>query len=384
MCYGLTVYWKMEKMSGYCMLNKNEYDNISPMLSVIIPVYNVEPYIRQCLDSLVNQTFKDIEIICIDDGSSDNSGTICDEYSRQNNDVTFKIIHKKNEGVVKARNDGINVANGKYLTFVDSDDWVDKDFYERIFAALDNRKADVFCSGGRYIEYSKSTKMEKLLDVPFFYQKGEHRAEIIARTLVGWPTGKNNTYLYDFGYNGDKIFKTSFVKKVAFDNNSASYPIWEDALLMLRLFSNAETIGGCLEVGYHYRQDVPNSAVTKYRKNLPDICCHWADDAYRVIEKDTAFNETVLRDAFYARCQTMLVSSITQYFTHINNNAPYRQKAKEYRNFKNNKYFREALHHWTPYITSKINLKITVMRFSGLWSQYFINWVRSILKKKPK
>ena len=351
------------------------------MLSVIIPVYNVEPFIRQCLDSIVNQTFKDIEIICIDDGSPDNSGAICDEYARSCQDISVKVIHKKNEGVVKARNDGINIATGKYLTFVDSDDWLDKDFYERFFAALGKRDADIFISGGRYIEYSTSTKIEKLLDEPFFYQKGEHRAEIIARTLVDWPTGEKNTFLYNFGYVGDKIFKTSLVKKIALGNNDAFYPIWEDALLMLRLFSNADTIGGCLEVGFHYRKSISISATNKYYENLPEICCHWADDAYKVIEKDIAFNDKVLRNAFYARCQMMLTSSIKQYFTHIKNNASYRQKAKEYRTFKNNKHFREALRHWTPYRTRKTNLVITVMRFSELWSQYFINWVRRILKK---
>ena len=369
-------------MSDNCISIKKEFDSIPHMLSIIIPVYNVEPYIHQCLDSIVNQTYKDIEIICIDDGSSDNSGAICDEYAKSCQDISVKVIHKKNEGVVKARNDGINIATGKYLTFVDSDDWLDKDFYERIFAALDNREADIFCSGGRYLEYSKSTKMEKLLDEPFFYQKGEHRAEIIARTLVDWPTGKNSTYLYNFGYVWDKIFKTSFVKKIALGNNDAFYPIWEDALLMLKLFSNADTIGGCLEVGYHYRKGTNVSATNKYYENLPEICCHWADDAYKVIEKDIAFNDKVLRNAFYARCQMMLGSSIKQYFTHINNNVSYRQKAKEYRTFKNNKYFREALRHWTPYITSKTNLKIIVMRLSGLWSQYLINWVRCILKNK--
>ena len=352
-----------------------------PFLSVIVPVYNVESYIRQCFESLINQTFKDIEIICIDDGSLDNSGAICDEYAQQNNDVSFKIIHKKNEGVVKARNDGIRIATGKYLTFVDSDDWLDSDFFEGIFIALDNREPDIFISGGRYIEYSTCTKIEKLLDKPFFYQKGEHRAEIIARTLVNWPTGENNTYLYNFGYVGDKIFKTSFVKKIALNkNNDGSYPIWEDALLMLRLFSNAETIGGCLAVGFHYRKGETVSATNKYYKNLPEICCHWADDAYKVIENDIAFKEKVLRNAFYARCQMMLRSSIEQYFTHINNNASYRQKSKEYRALKNNKYFRKALRHWTPYGTTKSNLLITIIRCSGLWSQYVINMVRSIFK----
>ena len=370
-------------MSDNCISIKKEFDSIPHMLSIIIPVYNVEPYIHQCLDSIVNQTYRDIEIICIDDGSSDNSGAICDEYAKSCQDISVKVIHKKNEGVVKARNDGINIATGKYLTFVDSDDWLDKGFYERFFAALGNRDADIFISGGRYIEYGTSTKIEKLLDEPFFYQKGEHRAEIIARTLVDWPTGKNNTYLYNFGYVGDKILKTSFVKKIALGNNDAFYPIWEDALLMLRLFSNADTIGGCLEIGFHYRKSATISATNKYYENLPEICCLLADDIYKVIGKDTAFNETVLRDAFYARCQMMLGSSIEQYFTHIKNNVPYHQKAKEYSAVKNNKYFREALRHLTPYRTSKTNLIITVMRFSGLWSQYFINWVRRILKK-PK
>lgn len=99
-----------------------------PKVSVIVPVYNVEPYLRQCLDSIVSQTLKDIEIILIDDGSTDGSGEICDEYKRE--DHRIRVIHKVNEGLSAARNDGIDASTAPYIMFVDGDDWVEPEFCE--------------------------------------------------------------------------------------------------------------------------------------------------------------------------------------------------------------------------------------------------------------
>ena len=99
-----------------------------PIVSVIVPVYNTEKYLEQCLNSLQNQTLRNIEIIVIDDGSTDCSGSICDLYSV--NDSRFKVIHKDNEGLSAARNDGLDMAEGEYIMFVDSDDWVEQDFCE--------------------------------------------------------------------------------------------------------------------------------------------------------------------------------------------------------------------------------------------------------------
>ena len=103
-------------------------------VSVIVPVYNCEKYLKKCLDSLVNQTLKDIEIICVNDGSTDNSGRILEEYT----DSRIKIITKENGGLSSARNAGIAVAKGEYLGFVDSDDWVDLDFYEKLYNTAKN------------------------------------------------------------------------------------------------------------------------------------------------------------------------------------------------------------------------------------------------------
>ena len=96
-------------------------------ISVIIPVYNVEKYLKRCLDSVINQTYKNLEIILVDDGSTDNSGKICDEYAK--NDKRIIVIHKENGGVSVARNIGLDICTGDYVNFIDSDDWIDLKFF---------------------------------------------------------------------------------------------------------------------------------------------------------------------------------------------------------------------------------------------------------------
>ena len=101
-----------------------------PKISVIVPVYKVEKFLPKCLESLINQTLKDIEIICINDGSPDNSLKILEEYAKK--DSRIKIINQKNAGPSVARNNGMSAASGEYIGFVDSDDWIDLDFYEKL------------------------------------------------------------------------------------------------------------------------------------------------------------------------------------------------------------------------------------------------------------
>lgn len=101
-------------------------------VSVIVPVYNVEKYLRECLNSLVNQTLKEIEIICINDGSEDSSLEILNEYASK--DSRFVIINQENSGQSVARNKGLDVAKGEYIGFVDSDDWVDLNFFENLYS----------------------------------------------------------------------------------------------------------------------------------------------------------------------------------------------------------------------------------------------------------
>lgn len=108
-----------------------------PLISFVVPIYNSEEYLRQCLDSIVSQAINNYEVLLIDDGSTDSSGSICDEYVQK--DTRFKVIHKKNEGLSAARNDGISIARGEWITFVDSDDWIESDCLKVI---VDNHEVD--------------------------------------------------------------------------------------------------------------------------------------------------------------------------------------------------------------------------------------------------
>ena len=115
--------------------------NNGKRVSVIVPVYNVQLYICQCLDSVLSQNYNDLQIILIDDGSTDNSGAICDEYAAK--DPRVVVIHQKNSGAAAAKNAGLRVATGKYLSFVDSDDYLEPDAYAHMVSQLEHNKADV-------------------------------------------------------------------------------------------------------------------------------------------------------------------------------------------------------------------------------------------------
>jgi glycosyltransferase involved in cell wall biosynthesis len=113
-------------------------------LSIIVPVYNAEKFLDKCLESLKNQTIKDIEIILVNDGSTDNSLEICNKYAQ--NDSRIKVLTQKNSGQSKARNVGIDNSNGEYIAFTDSDDWVDLDYYEKLVESCEKHDAEIACA----------------------------------------------------------------------------------------------------------------------------------------------------------------------------------------------------------------------------------------------
>ena len=129
------------------------------IVTVIVPVYNVENYLQQCIDSIIGQSYKYLEIILVDDGSTDGSGKICDEYANQDNRI--KVIHKQNGGLVSARKAGLKEATGKYIAFVDSDDWIDTDMYESDDIYYDDLIGCSVYDGDKYIG-----KVTDIMEVP--------------------------------------------------------------------------------------------------------------------------------------------------------------------------------------------------------------------------
>lgn len=149
-------------------------------ISVIVPVYQVEKYIRQCIDSILAQTFTDFELILVDDGSKDNSGKICDEYAAK--DKRVKVIHKENGGAADARNSGMDKASGNYFTFIDSDDYIVPTMLECLYKTILEKKADIVACNYRYVfqndcekDYSTENKTEILSGKEIFYYRKNER-----------------------------------------------------------------------------------------------------------------------------------------------------------------------------------------------------------------
>lgn len=130
----------------------------TPLISVIIPVYNVEKYLHRCLDSVIAQTYQNLEIICVDDGSVDESGKICDQYAVR--DARIKVIHQENQGVSAARNRGLDAAEGEYIAFVDSDDYILEDMYKKMLDMLLNYNVDLCVCQWQY-EFSDGRQVVK-------------------------------------------------------------------------------------------------------------------------------------------------------------------------------------------------------------------------------
>lgn len=134
------------------------------LISVIVPVYNVEKYLKKCIDSIINQTYRNLEIILVDDGSPDNAGKICDEYALK--DHRIRVIHKENGGLSDARNAGIDVVHGEYLSFVDSDDYLDEHMMEKLLAALISEDAEMSMCRFTYVDDDGHLLEKKNAELP--------------------------------------------------------------------------------------------------------------------------------------------------------------------------------------------------------------------------
>lgn len=224
-------------------------DRTKPQISVIIPVYNAETYLRECLDSVVNQTLREIEIICVDDGSTDDSLEILREYEKKDARVT--IITQPNSGVSAARNLGILAASGEYLTFVDSDDYVDPDTYKTAYTTAKNESADIVVFGGSCFP-PLDWADECLSPKKTIYRHDSFNALFGERGSRPFPV--NKIYRSNlFSGNG-----------VLFDE---TLKLGEDHALMFDIFPLADTIVYIDDKFYHYRQNSA-SAMAGYNADI--------------------------------------------------------------------------------------------------------------------
>ena len=177
-------------------------------ISIIVPIYNVEKYIKKCINSLLNQTYKDIEIILVEDGSPDNCRNICDEYGAK--DKRINVIHQKNEGVSAARNNGTNIATGEYIMYVDGDDYIEKTACEELVKIINKYKADIICFNCNKIDLNGKKIIGKVY-ANSYTDTGNVDVLTYEQAMI------DNLYRNKIRYEPwNKIYKKELVNKVKF------------------------------------------------------------------------------------------------------------------------------------------------------------------------
>ena len=159
-----------------------------PKVSVIVPVYNTEKYLKRCLDSILNQTLSDIEIIIVDDGSKEACALLCDQFAKL--DSRIKVVHKQNAGLGFARNTGLNEANGEYVGFVDSDDYIEPMMYETLYAAAKNNGADIAVSGISFVGGNMFSESNECIKKSYFEKETVFEKEDIKKLLLTFSNAK--------------------------------------------------------------------------------------------------------------------------------------------------------------------------------------------------
>lgn len=203
------------------------------MISIIVPVYNVKKYLLESVNSILNQTYDDLEIILVDDGSTDESGIICDNIAKR--DMRVKVIHKENGGLSDARNVGISIAKGSYIGFVDSDDWIDVDMYETMLKRIEQTNADI-CVCGYYREFvGLTTKNYPSDNITYDYTEA-------ITTLFRGKEFQDHAW--------SKLYKAELFKTIRFPVGL----IYEDIRTTYRLFGECHKICTVSKPLYHYRQ----------------------------------------------------------------------------------------------------------------------------------
>ncbi|MEE1125885.1 MAG: glycosyltransferase [Acutalibacteraceae bacterium] len=212
----------------------------NPLISVIVPIYNVEDYLRRCVDSIINQSYKNLEIILVDDGSPDNSPKICDEYIEKDNRI--KVVHKKNGGLSDARNAGMEVATGEYVSFIDSDDWIDVDFINSLYNGIKSG-ADVAECATRLVDNDDNT-----LSTRGSKEGKISREEALAKLIT-------EDGVYQTVWN--KLYKRSQIEELPF----AVGKYHEDDFWTWRVFLKMDKLYLCEKPMYNYLQNRSNSII---------------------------------------------------------------------------------------------------------------------------
>lgn len=315
------------------------------LISVIVPIYNTSSYLKRCIDSIVNQTYRELEIILVNDGSTDESLDVCKVYEAR--DGRIVLVDKKNEGVSAARNDGLRIAKGEWISFVDSDDFLDLDFYETLLQGVKESNADVVCCRTREIEENGN-------EVPHFSRKESlyptksklmEREEVYRHFFV-----LSNQFIFWSPF--DKLFKADIAKTIQF---KVGYIRAEDFFYCFSFFQKMTALYYIPQKKYNYfrRKDsvTQKEAFDSSFFNTPDL----AKEAVSWLDRDVSATKNMVE---YAKmnCATANAKVIKAFY--LDPHIKYMKRIDALRNeLRNNKK-----------IVSKLSLKYMLLCFLSMYA----------------
>ena len=296
------------------------------LISIIVPIYNSEKYLPKCLDSIIAQTYTNWEAILVDDGSPDNCGKICDEYSAK--DKRFKVIHQENKGVVNARNNALANANGDFLAFVDSDDTIEPSMLEEMLTLAEEKEADVVYCNINAVFPNNICK----IDIVKIENGEEGIKNILVEKLQGWLC--------------NKLIRKTFWDKCAIETDENAV-VMEDTYILIQIFARNPKIKSIARYLYNYNRTNENAAtalnkdvIIKAQKNI--------DNIYNWLVKNRLFEQ--YKEDFAHMAMTLKISLLR---TDINKAIKYHPYVhKKFSNFRFS--FAVSTFYWLGFNSSNV------------------------------
>lgn len=250
------------------------------MISVIVPVYKVEKYLKRCVNSIISQTYENLEIILVDDGSPDKCGEMCDKYAQQ--DSRIKVIHKENGGLSDARNAGLEIYKGNYVVFVDSDDWIDSDMIETLYKVLKDNGADIAECSYRNL-FCDCIKEETECNAEIVVGDAKFALE----SMLDWKYFKPNAW--------NKLYSRKVISNVRYPKGK----LHEDEFTTYKYMYNAEKLVYVDVSKYNYdRRRTDSITGEKFREDNLDACLAFRERMYFLQEKGITNFERKMNDIY--------------------------------------------------------------------------------------
>lgn len=324
--------------------------------SVIVPIYNKEKYIKECIDSVLNQSFNNYELILVDDGSTDACPTIIDDYSKSNKQI--KVIHKENGGLVSARKAGTKIANGDYIVCLDADDYLKKDYLLNINNEIEKNHSDIICMSYTQLDYDKETI--KTLD----YRNGYYTKEDIVNEIYPSLIQRRDSKHFNVNIWG-KAYKKDLYKNIQLDVNDLN-KIGEDGCVSIPCIYLANSLSIINDASYVYRHndDSMTSIKSVLKEEYPKLVYK---EYIKYVDKDV-FNDQLNRFVTHQVFSLIL--------SEFNRNESYKDIKKRILNILNDDFYNKCIKEAKFSNNLKASFMHFILRYKLMGIIYLLSWIK--------